>query len=507
MQHPTTPEEFLKNKKVLVVVLGAYGGGVATAKWLFRHGAKVTVTDMRTRKELASQIKKFTQNERKNIKLVLGGQHEKDFIESDMIVIGPGVPDESPYLEAARKAGVSIENEASLFFRFVKRPVIAITGTRGKTTTAFWISSLLSKKYPDVKVCGNAQTSLTSGSNPLLAEIERVKDTKTPIVAELSSWTLEYAPIAKRSAHIAIITNLFPDHLDRYGSSMEKYALAKANIFAHQTKDDFLILNKKNKWSKFFLKQKPKSKVLFSQDFAIPQNLKKTFGEHNYENLQVAVAAVTLFDTKLKINAKMFENLPSIPFRQEIIFEKKRLVIVNDSAATSPDATSALLKRFSWRGYGNIFSPRISPQSRQGGIGRAPTHARQKNIPIPSPTVLITGGTDKELDFKNLAKDIKKFLSPEQVIFLNGSATKKLLIELEKIKFFAKNSQQKKQLQPKVFEDLRECFAVAFHSLPKKQGTILFSPGAASFEKFKNEFDRGERFNKLMKDFERRRVL
>ncbi len=488
-----TPEQFLKNKKVLVVVLGAYGGGVATAKWLFRHGACITVTDFRTQKELASQIEKFTPKERKNIKLVLGGQREKNFTESDMIVAGPGVSDDSKYLEAARIADVPIENEASLFFRFVKRPVIAVTGTRGKTTTAFWIAHLLSRKYKKVKVCGNAQISNAKGSNPLLAEIDRVKDVKTPIVAELSSWHLERVPLAKRNAHIAAITNLFPDHMNRYGNSMEKYALAKANIFSHQTKSDFLVLNKKSLWTKFFIKQNPRSKVFFSGDAKIParleKNLKERLGEHNFENLQAAVSAVQLFDQKIKITEQIINTLPSIPFRQQIIFNKNSLVIVNDSAATSPDATGAALKRFSRQGTVDNFS-----------VARSMGRRRSSKVsPTPLPYVLVVGGTDKELEFKNLAKNMKKLLSPERVIFLNGTATKKLLAELEALKFFAKNPQQKTQEQPKVFEDLKECFSAALDALPSRKGTILFSPGAASFEKFKNEFDRGEKFNMLVK--------
>ena len=191
-------------------------------------------------------------------------------------------------------------------------------------------------------------------------------------------------------------------------------------------------------------------------------------GEHNLENLLATTLAVMLFDLKfritpstrfdsthrkrLRVNKKMVDSLPQIPFRQEIIFSKGGLTVVNDSAGTSPDATIAILRRFSKQG----------------------------------PT-LITGGTDKELQFTELAKEIKRTLTPAQLVLLNGSATKKLI----------KDPSTRLRAGKKIvlFETLEECVDFA---LVQKKGTILFSPGSASFEKFKNEFDRGEKFSKII---------
>jgi UDP-N-acetylmuramoylalanine--D-glutamate ligase len=128
-------------------------------------------------------------------------------------------------------------------------------------------------------------------------------------------------------------------------------------------------------------------------------------------------------------------------------------MIVNDSAATSPDATINAIERFK----------------------------KYKNL------ILITGGTDKNLDFKDLAKKIKKEIKPRNLILLNGSATKKLIEELRKIKY--------PLIEENIFEDLREAVKRAFYH----EGLILFSPASASFEKFKNEFDRGKKFNKIIK--------
>ncbi|MCK9351961.1 MAG: UDP-N-acetylmuramoyl-L-alanine--D-glutamate ligase [Candidatus Paceibacterota bacterium] len=476
------PKEFLKDKRALVMGLGLLGGGVATSKWLIKHGAKVTVTDSKNEVELAPSLEQFTEDEKKSLTLSLGGHREQDFKENDIIVINPAVPKESLFIAIAKKAGKSIENDASIFFRFLGERTIGVTGTRGKTTVTNWIASLLFQKYGEVRASGNTP------ANAFLKEFDRISKTDIPAVAELSSWQLETLPASGKAPHVAVITNLFPDHLNRYREGIEGYARAKANIFKHQAETDFLILNDGNPWTKFFLAQKPRSKVFYfsKKNLAKGKNgmfVKggaiifrnggeekkildiKTFaekmGEHNLENLLAATLAIILFDPKFKITKKMLDALPQIPFRQEIIFSKVGRTIVNDSAGTSPDAVIAILRRF------------------------------KKNI------VLITGGTDKDLEFKDLAKEIKKTLKPPELVLLNGSATKKLIFELEKIKFWGNPSARLRAGGKKIvlFETLEECVDFAFAATSRGKRTILFSPGSASFEKFKNEFDRGEKFN------------
>ena len=458
--------------------LGLLGGGVATSKWLIKHGALVTVTDSKTESDLSQSIAQFTPSEKKKLTLSLGGHIERDFLENDIIVINPAVPKESPFIAFGKNAGKQIENDASLFFRFLGERAIGVTGTRGKTTVTNWIASLLSSKYGDVRASGNTP------ANAFLKEFDRISETEIPAVAELSSWQLETLPSSEKAPHIAVITNLFPDHLNRYTEGIEGYAKAKANIFKHQKENDFLILNAGNPWTKFFLSLKPKSQIFYfskksllkgkngmfvkdgmmvfrmngeEKEIIEVKKFAEKMGEHNLENLLATTLAITLFDPKLKITKKMVVGLPQIPFRQEIVVNKNGLVVVNDSAGTSPDATVAILRRFS------------------------------KQRPL-----LITGGTDKDLEFSDLAKEIKKTLKPSELFLLNGSATKKLILELKKNKFYT----DKKIL---LFETLPECVEFATASLVKKKGTLLFSPGSASFEKFRNEFHRGETFNEIVK--------
>jgi UDP-N-acetylmuramoylalanine--D-glutamate ligase len=469
-----------RNRKVLVMGLGALGGGIATTKWLVKRGARVTVTDLRSREKLKNSIKKLGASAKK-IKFVLGEHREADFRNNAIIAVNPAVPRESKYLAIAKKHKRILVNDARLFFDAVENPIAAVTGTRGKTTTANWIAHFLKKKYPQAIAAGN------SSDVALLALADKLRGRKNPAVVELSSWQLELLPGAKRAPDVAVITNIYPDHLNRYGS-VKDYASAKSNIFKSQNKSQNLILNADNRWTKFFLKHRPKSKIfLFSKELpaknrngiflkngaiyfkngeaaekVVSERIVREFsfrGEHNLENLLAALLASHLLGMDWATLAKRIATLPDVIYREQVIIRKKNLAVVNDSAGTSPDAVIAAIKRF----------------------------VPQRN------TILITGGTDKNLDFKKLAGTMKKNLKPGNVYFLNGSATKRLVGVLRKTGYFGKKS-------PQVYEDLTEILAFVKAALdPKKRTTVVFSPGAASFEKFRNEFDRGEKFNRYCK--------
>ena len=474
------PKKLFIGTKALVMGLGLHGGGVATTKWLAKHGATVTATDKRDKNTLAPSLAALRGA---SVRYVLGEHHLEDFRTHDLVVVNPGVPEGSEYVREAVTAKKRIENDASLFFRYLRNPIIGVTGTRGKTTTTLWIAELLKKKYPKVLPSGNTP------DNALLKEFDRINGKDIPAVVELSSWQLEYLPVSGKAPHIALITNLYPDHLNRY-KSIKHYASAKANIFQLQHDDDFLILNHENAWTKFFLGKKPQGILFFISTKPLPKKLNGLFvrgnklvfrfdgieqqlfsikkfvaekGSHNLENLLNAILAVKLYDPAVKLTEALALKLPTPRMRQEVIFRKGDLAVVNDSCATSPDGTMAAIRRF--QKTGNI--------------------------------VLIAGGTDKELEFGELAKVIKKSIPPAQLVLLEGSATNKLSKSLRSANY---------GLQ--IFSSLKECVAAAFVTAKKQKGktTILFSPGAASFEKFLHEFDRGEQFNKLVKKLVKKKV-
>ena len=172
--------------------LGLLGGGVATANWFIRNGAKVAITDQKTEAELESSLKQLEKDCGKN-SFVFLGEHKTEYFEkrfSDIVAVGPGVPKKNnPFLAVAKKDGVILLNDAVVFFDNLPKenPIIAITGTRGKTTATSWLAFILKKKWPEIQAAGNTP------ENPLLGELERLKKYPgTPAVLELSSWQLEY---------------------------------------------------------------------------------------------------------------------------------------------------------------------------------------------------------------------------------------------------------------------------------------------------------------------------
>ncbi len=469
-----------QHKKVLIFGLGILGGGISSAKWFYKNGAKLKITDLKNKKELTKALKKL-----KNIKAqyILGKHRKEDFDWAEIILVNPGVSYKNEFIKYALSKNKLVENDCSLFFQYAQGEFIALTGTRGKTTTTTWIYELLKNFDKEIK-----KKLILGGNQPdkSLFKIIEKTNKNTLSVLEISSFQLEFYRKNLKAPKIALITNIYNDHLNRY-ENLKEYALIKAKIFQNQKEDDYLILNYDNEFTKLFLKQKPKSQVYFISLNNLPKNLKGAFiknndlilkdekeekifnikkfkllyGEHNLYNLLFALLVVYLYlkEKNIKFNFKKIKNkiysLKTPDFRQQIIYQSKNLLIINDSAGTSPDATISALKRF-----------------------------KNKNL------ILITGGTDKNLDFKDLAKEIKNNIKKENLIFLNSNATQKLINELEKLNY--------QVFKENIFENLKDCFNKALKINLKKK-IILFSPGSASFEKFKNEFDRGKKFNDIVK--------
>jgi UDP-N-acetylmuramoylalanine--D-glutamate ligase len=476
-----------KNKKVLVFGLGLLGGGVATTNWLLKHGAKVTVTDLKTKAQLAPSLKKI----KGKVALRLGGHREEDIEANDIIVFNPDISVKNPYAALARKLGKQIENEATIFYGSCAKPIVGVTGTRGKTTTATWIQHLLGR------------TAILAGNrydHTFLGALDGVSRYRT-VVIEIPSYHLEYFPFVKcapsfaetleSKPHIALITNLSPDHMNRHGS-LEEYAATKGNIFLNQTVEDHLVLNREDKWTKFFLERKPKAKVWFfslkplgarergvfvqkgmmylrnggaAQKLWDVSDFERDHGTHNLKNFLAAALAAHLSGASWKDIVARMKTLPGVPFRQEVIFNNPQLTIVNDTTATSPEGGIAAIERFT------------SPRRSTGGAKAAAVRS----------CILIAGGTDRGLDFCGWARIVHRKIAPKNLILLSGSATDKMRKALG---VWSRNTP--------LFDSLQECFEAALKRARGRRAVILFSPASKSFEKFRNEYDRGEKFNALV---------
>lgn len=455
-----------KNKRVLLFGLGLLGGGVATANWFIKQGAKVTITDLKSKEELAPSLKAL----KGKFELRLG-KHERDDIDAaDIIVLNPGVSVYHELIRYALRRGKPVINEATIFYTSFKGEIIGITGTRGKTTTTQWTAHLLKAKNK-VIVAGN------SPEHPFLEMLSKAADIA---VTEMPSFQSELFEDFDRKPDIAIITNIFQDHFNRY-KNYRDYVKTKAHLFSHQSSRQHLILNYDNTWTPYLLTIPHKSQAWFFSVQALPKDLDgiywsggllmfqtagkskevldlkgfvSNWGTHNIENLMAAALAAHIEGIAWENIQARIKTLPAIPFRQEIIFESSKLTVVNDTTATSPEGCIAAVKRFG-----------------------------------TSSTILITGGTDRELTFINWAKIIPNYIHPENIIMLEGSATKKMLKSL------------KAHAEDVTVEDtLKACVETALKRAKKfGKATILFSPASKSFEKFTNEFDRGRQFTALIK--------
>lgn len=432
--------------RVLIMGLGLHGGGVGTAKFFCRQKAKVLVTDLKTKEQLKESINKLKSFP---IKYVLGKHQEKDFINSDLIIKNPDVPNSSPYLKIAKHHNIPVESDISLFFKLSKAFIIGVTGTKGKSTTASLIYELLKPKYKRVFLAGNI------GISPLelLSKIKR----GDKVVLELSSFELENLKISPR---VAVITNIFPDHLNRY-ANMRDYIDAKKIIFKYQKKNDFLILNYDDPLVRQFAKE-AKSKVYFFPDTRKAPFVRlkdfKLAGVHNWYNLLAALSVAKLLKVPAESIKKSIKRFKGIPGRQEFVKEMNGVKYFNDTTATVPDATIQALKTFS-----NKF-----PNS---------------NI------ILIVGGQNKGLNYSGLSEEIKE--KADSLVMLPGTASDKIKEGLAG------------DFRIHEVSSMREAVKKSAE-LATKGDVVVLSPAAASFNLFKNEFDRGKQFVNAVKNLSKR---
>ena len=448
------------DKKILIMGLGLNEGGAGTARFFLAHGADVLVTDLKSKKELWPSIKKLQEFKKKcgQLSFILGRHRKKDFKGVDLVIQGPGVPNDSPFLIYAKKNKIPIDTDMGIFFENCPAPIIGVTGSKGKSTTAALIYNILKQKFKDVILAGNI------GKSPL-DYIGSIKPT-TKVVLELSSWQLEGLARHKKSPHIAVITNILKEHLNRY-KSFRHYAAAKALIFKYQKEGDFLAVSQQaNRIIKPRLK---KNKQLNVRVFSTrsPGLLIRRPGL--LVNMEAASTVGQLYKVSKRAIFEAVKNFKELPGRQEKIARINGVSYYNDTTATMPDAVILALNS-------------IKPEDK-GKI------------------ILIAGGTDKKLDFGEMAKEIRKWVSV--LILLPGDATDKIKSQIPKFAFSANSGASPVESQiigfqpksQKVFEaaSMKEAVTLAYKN-SQKGDMVILSPGAASFGLFQNEFDRGRKF-------------
>ena len=434
------PPGSYRDQRVLVMGLGLHGGGVGIARFFCDRGALVTVTDLRSESDLKPSLDALSDC---RLDLVLGEHREQDFREADLVIRNPAVPAESPYLAMAREHGVPIDMEMGIFFRECDPArIIGVTGTRGKSTTATFIQHLLKHHEVDAVLAGNIRRSAVTLLDSLAP--------RQTVVLELSSWQLEALDQHQLSPGVAVITNVLPDHLNRY-PDMDAYAAAKGAIVRYQAGADLAVLNRDNQLAAGFAASTAAEVRWFSPDDDLPGwEDSRVAGDHNRANLAAAVAATTRFDIPVAAIARAVASFEGVPYRLEQTSSRNGVRYINDTCSTTPDATLAALAT------------------------------------VPGPIVLIAGGSDKQLNFDALGRRISA-LGPSirSIILFPGEGTARM----------------RPGLPPALLHDvttMNEAVALAIRHA-RRGDAILLSPACASFGTFKNEFDRGDQFNDCVK--------
>ncbi|HLJ35899.1 MAG TPA: UDP-N-acetylmuramoyl-L-alanine--D-glutamate ligase [Ktedonobacteraceae bacterium] len=442
----------LQGKRVLIMGLGLQGSGMAAARYAVQQGAIVRVTDMKSPQVLAPSVEALAGLP---IEFVLGAHRDEDFLWAEMVIRNPGVPLSSPYLRLAREHGASIEMEIGLFFLACPGRIIGITGTRGKTTTTTLIYNIMRDSGAHTVLGGNVAGVETLSLLPQITP-------ETLVVLELSSWQLEGLAPHAVSPSVAVMTNIYPDHLNTY-DGMEDYAAAKANIFRFQHADDIAVFNYDNPWTRRF-GEEAVARTWFTSitrggSFArgseelMPFSFTHTplRGKHNLENILLATTTARLLGVADPIIASAVKRFSGVAHRLEEVAMVHGVRYINDSASTTPVAGRVAVEAFD------------------------------------EPIVLVAGGNTKHLPLEDWPDAIVQRC--RDVILLSGSGTDELLPTLQEA---ASKSGVSNPVRD-VYDNFSDAMDAAV-ALTRAGDVLLFSPGFTSFGMFLNEFDRGDTF-------------
>jgi UDP-N-acetylmuramoylalanine--D-glutamate ligase len=448
----------LEGRRVTVMGLGLFGGGLGVTRFLVRSGAKVTVTDSKSEKDLRESVEQLRSLP---VTLKLGGHDERDFRDADLVIVNPAVPETNPYLKLAR----SLETEMNLFFKLCRAErILGVTGSNGKTTTTTLVAEILKKHPTRSWVGGNIGISLLE-SLPEIAPDHLV-------ALELSSFQLENLGMLSRSPHVGMVLNISPNHLDRHGT-MENYIAAKRQIVTHA---DTKVLNWDDPTVKGFAEPARRENFFFSLketppdgawahderiELAVPDGIgridvsrRRIPGHFNLANMAAAATATCpssiggwAWQAWESACEEVFNTFPGVEHRLEFVAEKGGVKYYNDSKATDAEATVAALET------------------------------------LPGPFVLILGGFDKKTPWEAFARAVAG--KPVRAAVLMGQTGPAIEAAL--------------RAAARVPEIVRVGSLAEAVRVPAKPGeTVLLSPACASWDMYRNFTERGLEFKALV---------
>lgn len=450
-------------KRVAVVGLGV--SNLPLARYLVQKGAQVVACDALEAEQLGERYDELA---RLPVEFRLGPGYLDGLRNFDAVFLTPGMPKDLPQIEEARAAGVEISSEMRLFFQLCRAPIIGVTGTSGKTTTTCLVAEIVEAAGHTVYLGGNIGRSL-------IEEAERIPPDAW-VVLELSSFQLE---LLDRSPHIAVVTNLTPNHLDVH-PSMEAYADAKRRIFAFQGEADWSVFNADQDATRAMGAEAPSQVRWFSRRAAVSEGAHldgdrlmvvretvagrtldevcrvgdvKLLGAHNLENILASLVVGSLVGATSGTMRDVVASFTGVAHRLELVREAGGVQYYNDSIATTPDQAIAGIQAFD------------------------------------APVVLIAGGYDKKLPFDAFAHVVAERVKTLVLVGQTAGA----------IESAVKAAAERRRRGPFV------CRAESFDEAVRKAQSaaepgdvVLLSPGCASYDMFRDFAERGERFRRIV---------
>jgi len=507
-----------KGKRVTVLGLGVLSGGAASTRYFAARGADVTVTDLLSAEALRKSMDALAPWP---VRYVLGEHREEDITGADLVVVGPAVRDDSPYLRLARDRGVSLTTEMNLVFETCRRPVIGITGSNGKTTTTRLVGALHQAVDPETLVGGNIGRAVLNeledcggaagpgGTVDGQVEVAESGESAagSPVILELSSFQLHRLAWIRRSPGLAVVTNLSPNHLDWHGT-FDAYEQSKRHIVHYQSPEDVVVLNaddeRLRKWAAFcpgrvawFSMEGPvetgchvrDGQVVFrdgaserhgsgargaskvggasvergpaAERAICPVDALRLPGPHNLANLLAAVTAACLGGIPPSVIRSTVEAFRGVEHRLEEVAVVGDVGYYNDSACTTPASTVTALRAFD------------------------------------APVVLIAGGYDKGTAFDDMAEETVRRARAVVLIGATADAIETAIGEAGGADSGVVDPEFAKPpviARAETLDDaVRQCAGLA-----RPGDVVVLSPGCASYDMFTNFEERGQRFKEAV---------
>lgn len=438
-----------------ILILGLAREGESLARYFAGQGKDVTITDIASDERLRSKVDSLSGL---RIQTALG-VHRPDLVnDADVLYVSPGVPETSPVYRAAVERGVPIRSMTTLFFDLCPGPIVGVTGSSGKTTTTGLIGDILRAAHRDVVVGGNIGRSMLD----LLPSI----GPETLVVLELSSFQLQ---LLKRSPHIAVVTNISPNHLDRHGT-MDSYIAAKRAIVAHQAENDWAVLNAGDADVAAFARSTPGTVRWFGDESApgaavrgdsvgltaesdfspvMPVSEIPLLGRHNIENVLAAIEAAAILEVEPETMREAVAAFRPAPHRLQTVTDRGGVTFIDDSIATSPARACVAIRA------------------------------------IDAPILLIAGGRDKRLPWDEFAHLVVRRV---RLLFLIGEAADDIERAVEQV-----------GEDGDALEAIIRCRtldgAVSRAARAARPGeAVLLSPACTSFDMFSDYEERGAAF-------------